>query len=71
MTVPIGKNLQTVLTSVFQCRKLILRGEREMFRGVVDILHPVVLCHYIAILTTNAQQVTARLIRCVLPGLAD
>ena len=71
MTVPIGKNLQTVLTSVLQRSKLILRGEREMFRGVVDILHPVVLRHYVAILATNTQQVTARLIRCVLPGLAD
>ena len=42
-----------------------------MFRGVVDILHPVVLRHYVAILATNTQQVTARLIRCVLPGLAN
>ena len=42
-----------------------------MFRGVVDILHPIVLSHHIAFLRGYAQQVTARLIRCVLPGLAD
>ena len=71
MAMPVGENLQTVLTSVLQRSKLIFRGEREMFRGVVDILHPVVLRHYVAILATNTQQVTARLIRCVLPGLAN
>ena len=43
MTMPVGEDLQTVLTSVLQRSKLIFRGEREMFRGVVDILHPVVL----------------------------
>ena len=71
MTVPIGENLQIVLASIFQRRKLILWGEGEMLRRVVDVLHPVVLRYDVALLTANAQQVTARLIRCVLPGLAD
>ena len=71
MTVPVGEDLQTVLTSILQCRKLILRREGEMFWRVVDVLHPVVLRHHITLVRGNAQQVTARLIRCVLPGLAD
>ena len=36
---------------------------------MVDVLHPVVLCYHIALLATNTQQVSARLIRCVLLGL--
>ena len=71
MTVPIGKNLQAFAASILQGSELILRGEGEMFRGVVDILHPVVLRHDVALVTANTQQVAARLIRCVLPGLAD
>ena len=71
MTVPIGENLQIVLASIFQRRKLILWGEGEMLRRVVDVLHPVVLRYDVALLTANTQQVTARLIGCVLPGLAD
>ena len=68
---PVGEDLQTVLTSVLQRSKLIFRGEREMFRGVVDVLHPVVLRHHVAIWTANTQQVTTRLVRRVLPGLAN
>ena len=71
MTVPVGEDLQTVLTGILQCRKLILRCKGEVFRRVVDVLHPVVLGHHITVWTANTQQVTARLIRCVLPGLAD
>ena len=71
MTVPVGEDLQTVLTGILQCRKLILGGKGEVLRRVVNVLHPVVLCHHIVILAANTQQVTARLIRCVLPGLAD
>ena len=71
MTVPVSEDLQTVLTSILQRGKLILWGERKMFWGMVDVLHPVVLRHYVTILTANTLQVTARLIRCVLPGLAN
>ena len=71
MTMPVSEDLQTILTSVLQSRKLILRREGEVFRRVVDVLHPVVLRHHIALVPADAQQVTARLIRCVLPGLAD
>ena len=71
MTVPVGEDLQTVLTGILQCRKLILRCKGEVFRRVVDVLHPVVLGHHITVRIANTQQVTARLIRCVLPGLAD
>ena len=71
MTVPVGEDLQTVLTGILQCRKLILRGEGEVLGRVVDVLHPVVLGHHITVRIANTQQVTARLIRCVLPGLVD
>ena len=71
MTVPVGEDLQTVLTGILQCRKLILRGEGEVLGRVVDVLHPVVLGHHVTFWTANTQQVTARLIRCVPPGLAD
>ena len=71
MTVPVGENLQIVLASIFQRRKLILWGEGEMLRRVVDVLHPVVLRYDVALLTANAQQVTACLVRGILPGLAD
>ena len=71
MTVPVGEDLQTVLTGILQCRKLILRGEGEVLGRVVDVLHPVVLGHHVTFWTANTQQVTARLIRCVLPGLVD
>ena len=56
MTVPVGEDLQTVLTGILQCRKLILRGEGEVFRRVVDVLHPVVLGHHITVWTANTQQ---------------
>ncbi len=71
MTVPVGEDLQTVLTGILQCRKLILRGEGEVLGRVVDVLHPVVLGHHVTFWTANTQQVTARLIRCVLPGLVN
>ena len=48
MTMPVGEDLQAVLTSVLQRSELVLGSEREMFRGVVDILHPIVLSHHIA-----------------------
>ena len=38
---------------------------------MVDILHPIVLRHLVFLVAANTQQVTARLIRCVLPGLAN
>ena len=38
---------------------------------MVDVLHPIVLRHVVTSLTANAQQVTTRLIWCVLPGLAN
>ena len=38
MTMPVSEDLQTVLTSVLQSRKLILRREGEVFRRVVDVL---------------------------------
>ena len=71
MTMPVGKNLQAILTCVFQRSELILRGERKMLWGVVDILHPVVLRYHVTVWTANAQQVTTRLIRCVLLGLVN
>ena len=71
MTMPIGENLQTFASSVSQCSKLILGREGEMLWGVVDVLHPVVLCHDIAVRAAGAQQLTACLVGCVLPGLAN
>ena len=70
MTVPISENLQTFAACVFQSSKLVLGGERKVFWRVVDILHPVVLRHHVALQAASTQQVTARLIRCVLPGLS-
>ena len=71
MTVPVSEDLQAILTSVLQCSELILRCEGKVLWRVINILHPIVLRHHIAFLRGYAQQVTARLIRCVLPGLAD
>ena len=56
MTMPIGENLQTFASSVSQCSKLILGCEGKMFWGVVDVLHPVVLCDDIAVRAAGAQQ---------------
>ena len=71
MTVPVGEDLQTVLTGILQRSKLVLGGEREVLWRVVDIFHPIVLRHNVSLVAANTQQVTARLIRCVLPGLAN
>ena len=71
MTVPVGENLQSVVSCIFQRCELILWREGEMFRRMVDILHPVVLSHHVSLVCGNAQQVTARLIGRILPGLAD
>ena len=71
MAVPIGENLQTLTPSISQRSKLILGCEREVFWRVVDILHPVVLCHNVTFRATGAQQVAASLVGRVLPGLAD
>ena len=71
MTVPVGENLETFASCILQRSKLILGCEGEMFWRVVDILHPVVLYHHVSLVGANAQQVTARLVRCVLPGLAN
>ena len=71
MAVPVGKYLQAFVARVFQGGELLLRGKREMLRRVVDVLHRVVLCHGVAIWAFDAQQVTARLVGCILPGLSD
>jgi len=71
VTVPVGEYLQAILSSILQCCELILGSEREVLWRMVDVLHPVVLRHHIALLTANAQQVTACLVRGILPGLAD
>ena len=71
MTMPVGEDLEAVFTSIAQSGKLILRRKGEVLAGVVDVLHPVVLCHDIAIRAAGAQQVTACLVGCILPGLAD
>ena len=71
MAVPVGEDFEAVFTSIAQSGKLILRRKGEVLAGVVDVLHPVVLCHDIAIRAAGAQQVAARLVGCVLPGLAD
>ena len=71
MAVPVGEDLEAVFTSIAQSGKLILRRKGEVLAGVVDVLHPVVLCHDIAIRAAGAQQVAACLVGCVLPGLAD
>ena len=71
MAVPVGEDLEAVFTSIAQSGKLILRRKGEVLAGVVDVLHPVVLCHDVAFRAAGAQQVAARLVGCVLPGLAD
>ena len=71
MTVPVGENLQPFAAGIAQGGKLVLGGEGEMLWRVVRVLHPVVLCHDVAVRTAGAQQVTARLVGCILPGLAD
>ena len=71
MTVPVGENLEAFAPCILQGCKLILRCEGEVLRRVVDVLHPVVLGDYIAVRAAGAQQVTARLVGCVLLGLAD
>ena len=62
MTVPVGEDLQTVLTGILQCRKLILRCKGEVFRRVVDVLHPVVLGHHITVWTAFGASCRAWLI---------
>ena len=57
MTVPVGEDLQTVLTGILQCRKLILRCKGEVFRRVVDVLHPVVLGDDVSLIRSFSQQV--------------
>ena len=69
MAVPVGEDLEAVFTSISQRSKLILRRKGEVLAGVVDVLHPVVLCHDVAFSAAGAQQVAARLVGCVLPGL--
>ena len=71
MTMPVGKNLLAFTSCISQCRKLVLWRKREMLWRVVDILHPIVLCHHITLRTAGAQQVAARLVGCVLLSLAD
>ena len=71
MAVPVGEDLEAVFTSISQRSKLILRRKGEVLAGVVDVLHPVVLCHDVAFRAAGAQQVAARLVGCILPGLAD
>ncbi len=71
MTMPIGENLQTFAAGIPHGSKLILGGEGEVLWGVVDVLHPVVLCHDITFRAAGAQQIAARFIGCVLLGLAD
>ena len=50
MTVPVGENLQTFASSIFQCCELILGCKGEMLGGVVDVLHPVVLSHHVSLI---------------------
>ena len=71
VTMPVGENLQTLAAGISQCSKLILWSKREMLWRVVDVLHPVVLCHDITFRAAGAQQIAARFIGCVLLGLAD
>ena len=65
--VPVGQDFQTVSAGVFQGGELVARGKGEMFRGVVDVLHPEVFGHGVV----RAQQVATRFVRCVLLGLTD
>ena len=67
MRMPIGENLQMLCTSVFQGCKLILRREGEMFRAVIDILHPVVFGYNAVV----AEQIATRLQGCVFLCLCD
>ena len=69
MTMPIGENFQTFASRVLEGGELILRGKREVLRRVINVLHPEVLGHHVAVLTACAQQIATRFIRCVLPGL--
>ena len=62
VTMPVGENLQTLTPSISQCRKLVLWRKREMLWRVVDIFHPIVLCHHIAFWAAGAQQVATRLV---------
>ena len=71
MAVPIGEDLQAFASGVSQGGKLVFRGEGEVLWRVVDVFHPVVLGDYIAVRAAGAQQVAARLVGCVLLGLAD
>ena len=66
MAVPVGENLQALAAGISQCRKLILWSKREMLRRVVDVLHPVVLCHDITFRAAGAQQIAARFIGCAM-----
>ena len=71
MAVPVGEDLQAVFAGIAKSGKLVFRRKREVLWRVVDVLHPVVLGDYIAFGAAGAQQVAARLVGCVLPGLAD
>lgn len=62
MGVPVGKNLESVGTGILQGSKLVFRCKGEVFGRMVYVLHPVVLRHHIVF----SQQVTARLVGCVL-----
>ena len=64
VTMPVGENLQTLAAGISQCSKLILWSKREMLWRVVDVLHPVVLCHDITFRAAGAQQIAARFIGC-------
>ena len=71
MAVPVGEDFQALAPCMSQRGKLILRRKREVLWRVVDVLHPVVLCDDVALVRADAQQVAARLVGCVLLGLAD
>ena len=41
MTVPVGQNLQTLASGIFQRGKLVAGRKGEMLRRMVDVLHPI------------------------------
>ena len=67
MTVPVGQNLQTLASGIFQRGKLVAGCKGEMLRRMVDVLHPIILGDGVAL----SQQVAARLVGCVLLGLGN
>ena len=65
MRMPVGENLQTLLTGIAQGGKLVLRRKREVLGRVVDVLHPVVLGHVVV----RSQEIAARLVGCIFLSL--